>query len=373
MSLSWIHLPRAEGQTSKQAHADLPTGSYERELGRDGFYGPATHMHHRHPPTAWQAIDGPLRPRAFDTHGLAQNTESAWQAANLLSNADVKIRCWTCAQPMSHLLRNADGDELLFVHQGAGALFCDYGHIEYREGDFLILPRGTLWRLQPTESTALLMIEACNERYGYPDKGMLGQHAVYDPAVLETPKIDAAFLAQQSEHPWQVQIKRHDCVTLMTYPFNPLDAIGWHGTLSVLRLNWRDIRPVMSDRYHIPPSVHTTFASEHFVVCTFCPRPMESDPGALSVPFYHSNEDYDEVIFYHKGDFFSRDHIHPGMLSLHPCGFPHGPHPKAYAAAQQKTRKRTDEVAVMIDARNPLRVSECATDIEWGAYWASWQ
>jgi homogentisate 1,2-dioxygenase len=116
----------------------------------------------------------------------------------------------------------------------------------------------------------------------------------------------------------------------------------------------------MSHRYHIPPSVHSTFVADRFVVCTFVPRPIESDPGALKVPFFHSNDDYDEVIFYHQGEFFSRDNIRPGMVTFHPNGFTHGPHPKAFAAGAKAAKTMTDEVAVMIDARDPLDMSTAA-------------
>ena len=143
-------------------------------------------------------------------------------------------------------------------------------------------------------------------------------------------------------------------ISTITYPFNPLDAVGWKGNLAPVKLNWRDIRPVMSHRYHMPPSVHSTFVADRFVVCTFVPRPIESDPGALKVPFFHSNDDFDEVIFYHAGDFFSRDNIKPGMVTFHPSGFTHGPHPKAFAAGAKAAKTMTDEVAVMIDARDPL-------------------
>ncbi len=121
-----------------------------------------------------------------------------------------------------------------------------------------------------------------------------------------------------------------------------------------MRVNWRDIRPVLSDRYHLPPSAHTTFVANRFVVCTFAPRPFETDPGALKVPFFHNNDDYDEVIFYHQGEFFSRDNIHPGMITYHPVGFTHGPHPKAMENAFEQKSRGTDEVAVMIDTRDSL-------------------
>ncbi|MDX1487130.1 MAG: homogentisate 1,2-dioxygenase, partial [Acidiferrobacterales bacterium] len=327
----WISFPKVEGTASRQAHADLPHETFERELGREGFYGPSTQMYHRHAPTGWTAVEGPLRPRAFDASKLETKTDSPWDAVPLLGNASVQMRLWHMEKSMTGLVRNADGDELLFVHSGNGGLFCDYGHLSFAEGDYILLPRGTLWRVETKGGLTTLLIEATNDNYRLPDKGITGAHAVFDPAVLETPRMDDEFIAQQAETAWDVIVKRRGVLSRVTYPYNPLDAVGWHGTLAPVRLNWRDIRPLMSHRYHLPPSAHTTFVAERFVVCTFVPRPIETDPGALKVPFYHNNDDYDEVIFYHRGEFFSRDNIHPGMLTLHPSGITHGPHPKAFA------------------------------------------
>jgi homogentisate 1,2-dioxygenase len=207
-----------------------------------------------------------------------------------------------------------------------------------------------------------------------PERGVLGPHAIFDPAVLDTPKIDADFKAQQDEPgEFRVEVKKRGEVSTVTYPYNPLDAVGWHGELSAARLNVRDIRPVSSHRYHIPPSVHTTFASDRFVVCTFVPRPFETDPGALKVPFFHNNDDYDEVIFYHAGDFFSRDDIDAGMLTFHPSGFTHGPHPKALKNMLVQPKPATNEYAVMIDARDPLDVAEAAAAVENPRYVESWK
>ncbi|MEM7221646.1 MAG: homogentisate 1,2-dioxygenase [Pseudomonadota bacterium] len=367
------NLPRSAGQASRQAHADLPPGTYERELGREGFYGPASHMHHRHPPTGWSAVEGPLQPRAFDLTKLAATDASPWRAPEILANSHLRLRFWRLEGAMPRLARNADGDDLLFVHEGQGALFCDYGHLAYEAGDYILMPRGTQWRLEAAMPSALLMIEATNGAYRQPDKGLLGRHAIYDPAVLDLPEIDQAFLDQQDEEPWTVEVKRRGEVTAITFPFNPLDAVGWHGDLAPLRLNVRDIRPVMSDRYHLPPSAHSTFLADRFVVCTFAPRPFESDPGALKVPFFHNNDDYDEVLFYHAGDFFSRDNIHPGMMTFHPSGLPHGPHPKALAGMFEPKAKATQEYAVMIDTRDPLEPGEAAAGVEWAGYVDSWK
>ncbi|HSC18371.1 MAG TPA: homogentisate 1,2-dioxygenase [Rhizomicrobium sp.] len=370
---NWIEFPRSEGETSKQAHADLPHGTYEREIGRDGFFGPATHLYHKHPPTGWTSFEGPLRPRAFDAALAARRADDPFSPVLLLSNAHCRIAIWRCAEAMRHLTRNADGDTLLFVHEGEGDLYCDFGHLSYREGDYILLPRGTMWRIAPSKPTVSLIIEASSGSFRLPEKGILGPHAIFDPAALDTPKLDDKFRAQADEREWTVRVKRRGAFSSITYPFNPLDAVGWKGNLSAVKLNWRDIRPVMSHRYHIPPSVHTTFVADRFIVCTFVPRPIESDPGALKVPFYHSNDDYDEVIFYHAGEFFSRDNIKPGMVTWHPNGFTHGPHPKAFAAGARAAKTMTDEVAVMVDARDPLDMSETAEGTEDKAYADSWK
>ncbi|MEC7469872.1 MAG: homogentisate 1,2-dioxygenase [Pseudomonadota bacterium] len=368
--------PIKQGLHSRQAHADLPEQAlYEREVGRDGFFGPASHIHHKHAPTGWTEWEGELRPRAFDLMQLKQLAEgnSPFSAPVILHNTHCQYRFWHCDEPMQKLARNADGDDLLFVHKGEGDFYCDYGHLEVTEGDYVVIPRSTMWRLAPRVPMQLLMIEATDDSYQLPEKGLVGNHAIFDPAMLRYPEINDQFLAQQDENTWQVEVKRHQRLSRITYPFNPLDAQGWHGDLTVMKINWRDIRPLMSHRYHLPPSAHTTFVAKRFVVCTFVPRPIESDPGALKVPFYHSNDDFDEVLFYHAGDFFSRDSIEAGMVTFHPAGFPHGPHPKAFAAGQAHKKTFTDEVAVMLDTRDALEITAASQAVENAEYVYSWK
>jgi len=373
-SRNWIPVRAAQGEHSRQAHADMPAGTYEREISKEGFFGPAAFIHHKRPPTGWVNFEGPLRPRAFDLNALNAAELSPWGAGRVLQNNAVEVRFWKLAQAMPALARNADGDQLLFIHQGEGDLFCDYGHLAYAAGDYLYLPRGTMWRLAPRAPTAVLMIQATNTHFTLPDRGLLGGHAFFDPAMLETPAMDEAFKAHQNEAgEYQVEIKKRGEVSRVTYPYNPLDAVGWHGDLAPVRLNVKDLRPVSSHRYHLPPSVHTTFLSDRFVVCTFAPRPFETDPGALKVPFFHNNDDFDEVLFYHAGDFFSRDHIEAGMMTFHPSGFTHGPHPKALKNMLSQPKPATDEYAVMIDTRDPLEVGEAAASVENPAYVDSWK
>ena len=370
----WIPIRGAQGTHSRQAHADLPEGTYEREMSKEGFFGPAAFLHHPRPPTGWTSFEGPLRPRAFDLARLNAADPSPWAAGVVLLNNAIEVRFWKLAEAMPALARNADGDQLLFIHQGAGDLFSDFGRIAYAAGDYLYLPRGTMWRLAPAQPTAILMIQATNTHYKMPDRGLMGPHAQFDPAMLDTPVMDEVFRAHQAQPgEVRVEVKKRGQVSTVTYPYNPLDAVGWHGELAPVRLNVKDIRPVVSHRYHLPPSVHSTFVSDRFVVCTFAPRPFETDPGALKIPFFHNNDDYDEVLFYHAGDFFSRDHIEAGMMTFHPSGFTHGPHPKALKNMLSQPKPATDEYAVMIDTRDPLDVGEAAASVENPAYVDSWK
>jgi len=374
VSRKHINFPKQEGIISRQAHADFPEeGIYEREAGREGFFGPATHFHHTHPPTSWSNWEGPLRPRAFYLNDLENSEKCPLRAPSIMKNDSVEMKFWSVKSETQNLYRNADGDWLMFLHEGEGDLFCDYGHLAIREGDYVLIPRNCSFRIEAKEVIKALMVEATNDSFQLPEKGIVGRHAIFDPAVLETPSINDKFNAQKNENETKVFVKRRSKVSTITFPYNPLDVIGWHGDLSVVKVNWRDIRPLMSHRYHLPPSAHTTFVAKRFVVCTFAPRPIESDKGALKVPFFHNNDDYDEVLFYHKGNFFSRDNVKSGMISLHPSGFSHGPHPKALRKSMENPIEFTDEVAVMIDTRDELHCDKVLDTVEWKDYVHSWK
>ena len=224
---------------------------------------------------------------------------SPFDATLVLHSRHVRIRHWRAPPAMDHLARNSDGDELMFVHQGSGDLFCDYGHLAFEAGDYIVLPRSTMWRIETAEPVVALLIEATNGAYALPDRGLAGQHAIFDPGVLAVPRIDDAFRARQGAGDVTVRVKHRGTLSRVTYPYNPLGAVGWKGDVYPVKLNLRDVRPLSSHRYHVPPSAHTTFVADRFVVCSFVPRPFETDPGALKVPFFHNNDDFDEVIFYH--------------------------------------------------------------------------
>lgn len=367
MDIPWIR-----GRVATQAHVGLPEGTVEEEYARNGFFGRYAHLYRQHPPVGWTKIEGPLKPRAYDLRRVEGAEDWLLARRPLLENADVRLSIGTLSTPMPYVLRNADSDELLFVHEGAGRIETDFGPLAYEPGHYLLVPRGTAYRLAPTSRSTFLLVEAASE-IGFPDKGMLGQHALFDPAVVKVPSPEEGCTQPpNAAGEYELRILREGEVTTVHYPFCPLDVVGWKGTLAVQQLHVRDIRPVLSDRYHLPPSAHTTFVMKNAVVCSFLPRPLENgDPHAMKVPFYHSNIDFDEVLFYHRGEFFSRAGIAPGMLTFHPQGIHHGPHPKAMERTAGVTR--TEEVAVMLDTKNPLRACDAARAVENDEYWRSWR
>lgn len=363
-----------KGQAARQAHVGLPEGTVEEEHGRSGFFGAASHLYRLHPPTAWTSVEGPASHHALDANALPAGDGERWPVP-LLANAQVRICVARRDRGRPEFLRNADGDELHFVHAGEGTLRTEYGPLRYRPGDYLLVPRGTTYRFEPAAPTDTLVVEALDSALALPDRGMLGRHALFDPAVLEVPEPEAV----DEEGQFTVVVRREGEDTVVTYPFHPCDVVGWKGDVAPVRLNVEDIRPVVSPRYHLPPSAHTTFVGEGFVVCTFAPRPMEEDPAALRLPFYHRNIDYDEVIFYHRGEFFSRAGLGEGMLTFHPHGLHHGPQPSAVerdaaaAASGNGQRRMANEYAVMIDTRRALRLTPAASAIDLPGYVDSWR
>jgi homogentisate 1,2-dioxygenase len=356
------------GTTSRQAHADLPPGTVEEEHGREGFSGRASHLYRLHAPTGWQSLSGPLRPHALDTGAVTPAADEL--AVTLLDNADVRIAVWKPPVAGEWFLRDADGDVCYFVHEGAGTLGTEYGPLAYRPGDFLVVPRGTTHRFETETETQLLCVTALEGGIGLPDRGLLGRHALFDPAILAVPEPEPHYEGGEFE----VRVRRSGATTTLVYPFHPFDVVGWKGDLAPLRLHVDDFRPVNSARYHLPPSAHTTFVGSSFVIATFAPRPFETDPDVLRIPFFHRNIDYDEVIFYHRGEFFSRVGIGAGMLTFHPAGIHHGPQPGAVTrAAARGPGGSTDEVAINIDARHPLHLSDAGADVSLPEYVDSWR
>jgi homogentisate 1,2-dioxygenase len=364
--------PLKKGKIASQAHVGLPEGTFEEEHGRKGFYGKSAHLYHTHPPTGWVRFEGKLRPHCFDLNCLEPSDRNDAEGSPIafLGNHDIVLSVSRRTQPMPFYYRNADGDELIFVHRGEGTIETDFGPLQFERGDYIVMPRAVTYRVVPqTADNFFLMIQSCAE-FDQPDKGLVGQHALYDPAAITTPEPQPHVDDHDDAREWEVRIKAGDEYSKVFYPFNPMDVVGWKGDLTVWKINMRDIRPITSHRVHLPPSAHTTFVTAGAVVCSFLPRPLEQDEQALKVPFFHRNTDYDEFLFYHDGDFFSRDNIRAGMATLHPRGIHHGPHPKALA--NQGKKAFTDESAVMLDGLNPLDVLPAGEAVEWKDYWMSW-
>ena len=357
--------PLSRGRTAYQAHVQVPDGLFEEEHGRDAFSGPCSHLYRLHPPTAWDQIDGPLRPQAFDLNRLAERARHDW--VQILSNEDCVVHVYTPAATEETFLRDADGDITYFVHHGSGTLEADYGDLDFEPGDYVVVPKGTTHRLHVDGESYILVVET-REEVSLPDRGLLGQHALFDPAVLQLPTLRDSYDDQPGR--WVVRAKRDGQYTSITYRWYPMDVVGWRGTLTVRKLNVRDFRPVTSPRYHLPPSVHATFVVPGLSICTFAPRPLEG-PETMRVPFYHNNIDNDEVLFYHRGNFFSRAGIGEGFMTVHPQGLYHGPAPAAVKGAA--TRTETDEVAVMLEAERPFTLSDALQTADLPEYATSWR
>jgi homogentisate 1,2-dioxygenase len=358
----------SRGTVTKQAHVAIPDGTVEEEYGRQGFSGRVAHLYRRHPPVGWIQLQGTLRPHALRVGDLAG--EEDWLAGRrvFLHNEDVTLAITTLREPMPYFFRNADADEVFFVHRGAGRLETDFGVLDLRKGHYAVIPRGTVYRLNPDEPMQVLVVLSRGE-VQIPERGLMGRHALFDPHVIDVPEP-----VPYDDRPgdYEVRVLRSGQLSSIIYPYHPLDVAGWRGDLTVWRLHVDDIRPVLSERYHLPPSAHATFVGPGWVMCTFLPRGLETgDPDALRVPFYHANIDYDEVLFYHDGDFFSREGISPGMVTFHPQGIHHGPQPGAVRAAVGKDR--TNEVAVMVDTLRPLHLTDAARSVDIPEYWKSWQ
>lgn len=355
----------SKGKVPRQAHVGIPEGLCEEEHGRNGFTGPASHLYRSHPPTGWVRIEGPLRPRAFHCQ-----SHPSVEPVLMMHSPDASLYLSHRIETMHYFARDSDGDAVYFVHQGTGRFETDYGTLDYEPGDYIAIPKGTTYRVHVDAGPSVFLIIETPEPVTLAERGPLGQHALFDKGVLVAPELTTPDRIESEGTEWEVRIKRQGTWTRVVYPFYPMDVVGWKGDLWVAKLNVRDFRPVTSPRYHLPPSVHGTFQAGGCLISTFAPRPLETDPEALRVPFYHRNMDYDEVLFYHAGEFFSRAGIRPGMLTLHPQGIHHGPQPNAVESSKGKTH--TTEVAVMIESKRPFTVEQVMDAMELKDYALSW-
>jgi homogentisate 1,2-dioxygenase len=270
-----------------------------------------------------------------------------------------------------YFFKNADADEMIFVHRGTGTLKTMLGNLSFSYGDYLIIPRGVIYQIEfDTTDNRLLLVESFSPIYT-PKRyrnwfGQLLEHSPYcerdirRPANLETHDEQGDFL---------IKVKKQGVIHQYVYATHPFDVVGWDGYNYPYAFSIHNFEPI-TGRVHLPPPIHQTFETSGFVVCSFCPRLYDYHPLSIPAPYNHSNIDSDEVLYYVDGDFMSRNDISAGQLTLHPAGIPHGPHPGAYE--RSIGQKETMELAVMVDTFKPLMVTEEALRIDDGKYWKSW-
>lgn len=364
-----------------------PDGSlhHEEVMGIHGFSGVQSILYHLHPPTAVERIEerisnglkmeyaGPLRHRLIRAGTAPEQGDAVSGRVPLMANRDLVLSVARFRESMDYWYRYAHGDELLFVHEGRGVLETQFGHIEYRPGDYLVLPTGVIWRLLPraNESQRMLCVEAAGHieppgRY----VNRYGQFLENSPYCERDIRAPQWVEPRDEEGEFEVRVKARGGTTRYLYGRHPMDVVGWDGHLWPYAFNIEDFEPI-TGRVHQPPPVHQTFDGPGFVVCSFVPRLFDYHPQAIPAPYNHSNVDSDEVIYYVEGDFMSRRGVERGALTVHPNGIPHGPHPGAYEGSIGK--ERTDELAVMVDTFRPLQMTAAAADLEDESYATSWR
>ena len=376
------------GEIPHKRHTQFrkPDGSlYSEQLfSTEGFSNLSSLIYHCNPPTQIVQIGEPvsIAPklihdkqlkhrslRGFDVKPQAKYLDSR---TPVLVNNDCHIILAAPQQSMEdHFFKNADADEVIFVHEGSGTLRTMYGNLRFGYGDYLVIPRGTIYQVHfDTEDNRLLIIESFGpvtppKRYRN-EFGQLLEHAPYCERDIRKP----ADLETHDEHgDFMLFIKKENNLYPYHYLNHPFDVIGWDGYVFPYAFSIHDFEPI-TGRVHQPPPVHQTFDGHNFVICSFVPRLFDYHPQAIPAPYNHSNIDSDEVLYYVDGDFMSRKHVERGMITLHPGGIPHGPHPGT--VEKSIGAKETKELAVMVDTFRPLLMTEHAAAIEDPKYYLSW-
>jgi homogentisate 1,2-dioxygenase len=271
----------------------------------------------------------------------------------------------------SYFYKNADADEMLFIHEGSGTLRTMLGNIRFEYGDYLIIPRGMIYQIEfDSENNRILYSESFHpiytpKRY----RNWFGQLLEHSPFCERDYKLPENLETFDEEGEFLMKVKKQGVLHHLVYTTHPFDVVGWDGYNFPYGFSIHNFEPI-TGRVHQPPPVHQTFETKAFVVCSFCPRLYDYHPKAIPAPYNHSNIDSDEVLYYVDGDFMSRNNIDRGYITLHPAGIPHGPHPGAYE--RSIGQKETEELAVMIDTFKPVMLTEDALKLDDGKYYQSW-
>lgn len=357
---------------------------YEQLFGTEGFSGISSLLYHLHRPTQIISIGEPLdvTPKAAVEKNITPRCIKGFEAKptddfleskkNLFFNNDLIMGVAAPRKSMTdYFYKNGQCDELIFIHKGSGTLKTFLGDIKFEYGDYLIIPRGTIYQFEfDTEENRLFFVESFSpietpKRYRN-KYGQLLEHSPFCERDMKFPELQKP-IDQKGE--FLVKVKKAGLIHPITYATHPFDVVGWDGYFYPYATSIHDFEPI-TGRIHQPPPVHQHFEAHNFVVCSFVPRLYDYHPKSVPAPYNHSNIDSEEILYYVDGDFMSRNHIEKGYFTLHPGGIPHGPHPGAMERSIGKTE--TEELAVMVDPFHPLKITQEALDMEDDSYKTSW-
>jgi homogentisate 1,2-dioxygenase len=376
------------GSIPHKRHTVFPKASggihYEQLFGTEGFSGTASLLYHVHRPTMIKSIGHAqnVQPIAAVDKNISPYMIKGFQAAPtadflesrkvVMFNNDLHISVAAPTSTMSsYFYKNADADEVIFVHQGTGKLRTLLGNLTFGYGDYLVIPRGMIYQIEfDTPENRLLIIDSFSpivtpHRYRN-EFGQLLEHSPFCERDIRRPQ-DLETHDELGE--FTMKIKKQGVLHTLVYASHPFDVAGWDGYNYPFAFSIHDFEPI-TGRVHMPPPIHQTFEGHNFVICSFCPRLYDYHPQSIPAPYNHSNIDSDEVLYYVDGDFMSRNHVEKGFLSLHPGGIPHGPHPGAYE--RSIGQKETLELAVMVDTFKPLKLTQEAVAWSLDNYVQSW-
>ncbi len=374
------NIPSKRHTVSRQPNGNL----YQEELvGTQGFAGLSSLAYHLYPPTRVTqkgkpysvipavAIENGLNAMSFQGFNVQPEADYLKSRKTLFVNSAMHIGLAAPQQSTEYFYKNADADELIFVHEGSGRVHTMYGDLPFQYGDYILIPRGTVYKISfDTSANRLLYVESFDpiftpRRYRN-DFGQLLEHSPFCERDIKRP-VDLKTFDEIGE--FDIFIKKKGFMFPYVYANHPFDVAGWDGYHYPYTFSIFNFEPI-TGRIHMPPPVHQTFESRNFVICSFVPRLYDYHPLAIPAPYHHSNIDSDELLYYVDGDFMSRNNINKGQITLHPGGIPHGPHPGAIERSIGK--KETNELAVMIDPFNPVMITEEALKIEVDGYYKSW-
>ncbi|HEY2721376.1 MAG TPA: homogentisate 1,2-dioxygenase [Chitinophagaceae bacterium] len=356
----------------------------EQLFSTEGFSNDSSLLYHYYPPTQVIKTEAQLsvapviaeekmlKHRSFEGFKIKPEKDYLQSRKSMLVNNDCHF---VLAAPQESLTKyfykNTDADEMIFIHEGKGVLRTMYGELPFGYGDYLIIPRGTIYQIEFSDQHNRLLIVESFSPIRFPKKylsryGQLLEHSPYCERDIRPPQNLPSY---DEKGDFLIKAKKKGMLYGLHYGTHPFDVVGWDGCCYPFAFSIHDFEPI-TGRVHQPPPVHQTFEANNFVVCSFCPRLFDYHPQAIPAPYNHSNIDSDEVIYYVDGDFMSRKNVTRGMITLHPAGIPHGPHPGA--VEKSIGAKETKELAVMVDTFHPLMLTKEALEIENQDYIMSW-